>query len=95
MDETEAREIARGRANGLRSESHADLVANYLNQSIHEEVVGTTGVRYDVEVQAFWDDVRRPGNLRVFVNVDSGGKAVRTLTTEDFIMAPDGTFVGE
>jgi hypothetical protein len=96
MDKAEARDIARRRAVVLRSEPYAVLVANYLNQSTREEMVGIAGVRYDVEVQALWDNLRKPGNLRVFVNVDAGeGRGPRTLITEDFIVAPDGTFVGE
>ena len=47
------------------------------------------------EVQAVWDKVRESGNLRVLVAVDSKRRGARRLTTEDFILAPDGSFVGE
>jgi len=94
MDKVEAREIAKWRAADLRSQPYASLVANYLNQSIHDSALGTDGVRYDVEVQAFWDAVRQPGNLRVMVD-DGRRKGPHRVVTEDFILAPDGTFVGE
>jgi hypothetical protein len=46
--------------------------------------------------KAFWDSVRTPGKLRVLVSVDSGpDRRARRLVTEDFILAPDGSFVGE
>jgi len=46
-------------------------------------------------VQAFWDSPRQPGNLRVIVAIDDGGwRAFRPLSA-DFIVASDGSFVGE
>lgn len=48
------------------------------------------------EVQVFWDAEPRQakGNLRVMVDIwnDAGG---RPLATDDFIRAPDGSFVDE
>jgi hypothetical protein len=94
-EDSKARQLARERIAALRSESYEVLVSEYLNRSVHNEVEVATGSHYDVEVQAFWDTVRQPGNLRVMVGVDSKRKSFRKLTTEDFILPPDGTFVGE
>jgi hypothetical protein len=47
------------------------------------------------EVEVFWDDPKNAaGNLRVSVGIwnDAGG---RPLAEDDFIRAPDGSFVGE
>lgn len=57
-------------------------------------VVAESGVQYQVDVQAFWDS-RQPGNLRVIVAIDDGGwRAFKPIST-DFIVASDGSFVGE
>lgn len=95
FEHSEARQLALQRIAALRSQSYEALVSDYLNRSTHDEVVGADGTRYDVEVQAFWDKVRQPGDLRAMVAVDSKRRPFRTLTTEDFILAPDGNFVGE
>jgi hypothetical protein len=47
------------------------------------------------EVNVFWDD-RKGGNLRVIVDAWIRGFVMgRTLAKDDFILAPDGSFVGE
>jgi hypothetical protein len=48
-----------------------------------------------VEVLALWDEGRPGGNLRVMVSIDDGGWRAFKPLTEDFIIAPDGSFVGE
>jgi hypothetical protein len=45
-------------------------------------------------VQAFWDD-RKNDNLRVMVKIEDGGWRALTPMCCDFIVAPDGSFVGE
>ncbi len=58
------------------------------------EVNGASGVRYQLEVQAFWDD--RPGNnIRVMISIDDGGLRAFYPLTGDFIISPSGDFVGE
>lgn len=94
-DDSESRQLALLRIAALRSEPYQVVVSDFLNRSVHEEVLGADGTPYDIEVQAFWDRVRQPGDLRVMVAVDSNRRGMRRLTTEAFIMAPNGTFVGE
>ena len=94
--ESEAKLVARQWTALLRMDSYGFLVSRYLNRSFHREALGPSGTLYDVEVQAFWDSVGDPGgNLRVMVGVDEGGRGPRSLATDDFVLAPDGTFVGE
>jgi len=58
------------------------------------EVRGPSDASYQLEVEAVWD--KRPvGNLRVFGHIDDGGLRAVLPLTEDFIMAPDGSFVCE
>jgi hypothetical protein len=95
VSESEARELAQQRLAALRSRSYDALVSGYLGRSTHEAVVGASGTPYDIEIQAFWDKVRTPGNLRVMVAVDWPRKGLRSLPNEDFIITPEGRFVGE
>jgi hypothetical protein len=62
-----------------------------------EEKCGPDGKAYQVEFEAHWDDPRNRGhNLRVIVSIDDGTfRASLCPITRSFIMAPDGTFVGE
>ena len=94
MDTGEARQIAGERIQALRRLSYAQLRDRYLKNSEDVEVVGPSGARYQVETEAVWDD-RSAGNLRVLVAVDDGGWRAFVPLTESFIIAPDGTFVGE
>jgi hypothetical protein len=93
----EERQMALDRIMALRANPYDVLVSSYLDNPTHEEVVGASGTRYDVEVAAFWDKPRSPGQLRVRVAVDALPvvRKLHALTSEDFIIAPDGTFVGE
>lgn len=84
-----------GVVDALRREPYGKLVARYLRESDEYTVVAESGVQYQVEVQAFWDRPRQPGDLRVIIAIDDGGwRAFRPLST-DFIVASDGSFVGE
>jgi len=94
VDSQEAGRILADTVAGLRGDTYQALVARYLDGSEHRRVVAESGAEYQLEVQALWDD-GTPGNLRVIVSVDDGGwRAVHPLTS-DFIIATDGSFVGE
>ena len=94
MDHEEARRILDDVTAELRREPYGTLVTRYVHESDTRTVVEESGVQYQVEVQAFWDG-RQPGNLRVIVAIDDGGwRAFKPLST-DFIVASDGSFVGE
>ena len=97
MKSAEKRQVARDRIRALRAESYDGLVSTFLNRSTHELVVAASGARYDIEVQAFWDVPGKPGQLRVMVGVDSllMTRRPHALTCQDFILASDGTFIGE
>ena len=95
MNEDEATRVLDAVAAELRRESYDTLVARFLSTPQERTVVGESGVQFQVEVQAFWDTPRRPGNLRVIIAIDDGGwRTFRPLST-DFIVASDGSFVGE
>jgi hypothetical protein len=58
------------------------------------EVTGESGAEYQLEIQSFWDD-KPNGDLRVCVSIDDGGLRAYSPLTDSFIIAPDGSFVGE
>lgn len=58
------------------------------------ERVGSRGVVYQVESESIWDD-RKRGHIRVVVGVDDGGWRAFYPLTDSFIIAPDGTYIGE
>jgi hypothetical protein len=51
-------------------------------------------VIYQVETQAFWDESDQK-NLRVTLSIDDGGWRSFGPVSDGFIVAPNGTFVGE
>lgn len=79
----------------LRRLSYENL--KNLESPLVKELVGESGNTYEMEIQTFWDD-RRKKSLRVMITVDPwwgrGWLIPKELTT-DFIMAPDGSFIGE
>jgi hypothetical protein len=77
----------------LSRRPYRDLVL-LMGDTQTKEVTGEDGKEYQLEVQVFWDS-KKGGDVRVIVSGDDGGwRAFRPLTS-DFVMAPDGSFVGE
>ncbi len=93
MDKAEAREILSERVNDLRGRSRRELLG-YLDNPQTAEIPGRSGQLYQIETEAIWDE-RPGGNLRVIVSINDGGWRAPVPITDDFIVAPDGSFVGE
>jgi hypothetical protein len=84
-----ATEIAR-----LRSLTYQDLV-QAEGRSEHRRKVTAGGRPLVLERQVFWDDEKKR-TLRVIVDVwDPAKRVSRSIATDDFIRAPDGSFVDE
>ena len=94
MDQAEALSIVEAELAKLRQATYAELADRLLGKQETLERLGATGARYQVEIQAFWDD-KRKGNLRVCAAIDDGGWRAFVPLSVDFIRAPDGSFVGE
>jgi hypothetical protein len=95
VNELEASEVAAARLRQLRSLSYAVLVEQWLRQPRSEYATALSGERYQLEIDAMWDG-RPHGDLRVWVLIDNGTPAtVRRPLQRDFIIRPDGSFVGE
>lgn len=93
MNKTEAKEILNEHIRQLREKPYSELL-NFLERGGTHEIPGKSGAEYQLEVQALWDD-KPGGNIRVMVSIDDGGWSAVFPMTGDFIIAPDGTFVGE
>jgi hypothetical protein len=92
VNKTEARQLLAAKIAELRRCSYTDLLRFMEPEGL--EVVGPSGAIYQFEVQAFWDDEPHR-NLRVLAGIDDGGWRAFHPLTDDFIVAPDGSFVGE
>jgi hypothetical protein len=96
MDKREAQEILKRQIEIYRGKDYDQLAELVGSQHIYS-VTGKSGAAYQIEVQAFWDRPDQPyGNLRVLMSIDDG-KILSSLVpmTTDFILDPDGDFVGE
>lgn len=93
MDKEEARAILGKRLEEYRRRSYAEL-QSLLDAPERCEVTGDSGVWYQLEFQAVWDD-KPGGDLRVMGAIDDGGLRAFFPLQEDFILTPHGRFVGE
>jgi hypothetical protein len=89
----EAREIVDREVRRLRSLTY-DQLTRYLKPAAFE-VQAPSGRTFQVEIYAHWDD-KEGGDLRVLVAVDdSFGSSIFDYKRDGFIIAPDGSFIGE
>ena len=93
MDKEEAKDILTKELEAYRKQSYEDLL-RLINTQDTKEVTGHSGTVYQLEFQAVWDG-KKDGNLRVIGAIDDGGLRAFIPLTEDFILTPDGSFVGE
>ncbi|MHC5065612.1 MAG: hypothetical protein ACYTG5_16735 [Planctomycetota bacterium] len=77
-----------------RQHPYADLAKLVDSEPTTYEIEDAKGASYQLEVQAFWDS-KGSENLRLLLSIDDGGLSAFKPMTESFIMAPNGSFVGE
>ena len=96
MDKDEARELLDAEMLLFREMSYAELQQK-IRESHVVQRTGASGVMYTIEVEVFWDDPREPGGcLRVLGAIDDGRfLAALCPLSDDFIMDPEGNFIGE
>lgn len=94
MDKQEARRILDRRIAELRDEPYERLKSHWLQQPDCEQITADSGTNYQVEIEAFWDD-EAAGHLRLIASIDDGGWRALMPITEGFIVAPNGSFIGE
>jgi hypothetical protein len=94
MDRSEAQALLRVQLADYRSRSYGRLT-ELVGAQERAEMIGPSGQPYQCVVNIMWDD-KPGGNVRVLGSVDDGTFRNAVLPmTDDFIMAPDGSFVGE
>ncbi len=94
MDKQEAKTLLSDKLAEYRSLSYAELVAK-LGDIDCLDVVGPSGTDYQIEVQFMWDG-KADGDVRVMGGIDDGGLLSAFMPLcEDFIVTPNGEFVGE
>ena len=93
MNEEEAQAILERELAGYRSRSYSELLS-LIGHCETVERPSPSGVTYQVEVQVFFDD-ESERSLRIAGAIDDGGRRAFKPLCDDFIMAPDGSFVGE
>lgn len=86
MDKAEAKQIIGEQL--ARFSDHAALVPLVESRHVETlEVRGASGTAYQVEVQFFWDDVRRR-IVRVVGSIDDGGIRAFMPLTETLLISP-------
>ena len=86
--------ILRERIKRLQDLSYRELLF-YRDNPTGEEVIAPSGQAYQIEVEALWDG-EPDSDLRIIASIDDGSLRWATLPlVQDFVIRPDGTFVGE
>lgn len=93
MNKEEAISVLNTLLSKYRDKSYNEL-QYLLNEQDTLEVKTESGTKYQLEIQAVWDD-KKDGNLRVMGSIDDGGLRAFKPITNDFIITPNGTFIGE
>ncbi|MDP6344846.1 MAG: hypothetical protein QF578_21960 [Alphaproteobacteria bacterium] len=93
MDKEKARAVLSEALQPYRARSYAEL-RDLIGQVDVCEIVNSDGPDFQIEIQAFWDD-KPNGNICVSGGIDDGGWSAFAPLGEDFILAPDGSFVAE
>lgn len=93
MDNREAAAVLREHLDGYRRRSYSELVG-LRGRSQTAELQGGFGSRYQIEVEVHWDG-QAGGAVRVLGSIDDGGLRSFRPISQDFILTPEGKFVGE
>ena len=93
MDKAEAQSLLSQELSRYRELPYAELFS-LIDHSETVERTAPSGVNYQIEMQVFVDDVSLQ-TLRVMGSIDDGGWRAFSPLSDDFILAPDGSFVGE
>jgi len=93
VDNDEARRLLAEHLSLYRAWSYQALCAR-IGSTEHIEVVGPSGVRYQIEIEMMWDN--GPGaNVMVIGSVDDGAWRAFVPLVDSFIKARDESFLGE
>jgi hypothetical protein len=94
MNIVEAKSLLENELSRYRKRSYAELVS-LLGQPETFQRVSPSGTIYQIEMEVFFDDNSKRHTLRVSGAIDDEGWRAVSPLCDDFLIAPDGTFVGE
>jgi hypothetical protein len=94
MDTEEAKKLLSNKLSEYRKLSYKQLVNKIDQRSDRFEVAGESGVIYQIVIRAVWDD-KQDKDVRILGSIDDGGWRSFSPLGDSFIVAPDGSFVGE
>ena len=95
MNRGEAQSILSECLSGYRERSYSELAACVSENRVEtKEIVAPSGARYQVEIVFVWDD-KQKANVRVIGSIDDGGIRALVPVSDDFIVSPQGCFIGE
>lgn len=89
MNREEALAVLREKLAAYRQSPYGELQAK-VGEGDHFNIVGPSGVEYQVEVQVFWESAP-DGNLLVVGSVDDGGLRAFMPLTESLLVEPAET----
>ena len=94
MDKQEAQALLTEQMGMYRARSYADLLA-MIGHADCVQITSPSGQYYQIEFNVFWDN-KPGGNIRVAAAIDDGSfRASFSPLSDDFLKAPDGTFIDE
>ena len=94
MDKSEAAEILQDHVSQYRAKPYAELKCLIGDVQVHD-AVGASGAEYTLEFDVLWDS-NTDGDIRVIGAIDDGTfPSAFSPLSDDFILSPDGRFVGE
>jgi hypothetical protein len=93
MDDKEAESILTQHLSLYRAVPYPGLVQRIDTVEV-TEVTAPSGAVYQLEFQFFWESSPNR-EIRVLGSIDDGGFRAFKPLCDDFIIAPDGSFVGE
>ena len=95
MDEQEAADLIEAELTRYRQRPVAEL-REIVGKGYHYTIEGASGTTYGVEIQVVFDNHKRADNIRVMGLIgDRTKKFFRRPMSRDFIVRPDGTFIGD
>ncbi len=93
MDKEKACAVLAQALQPYRAKSYAAL-RDLIGQTDVYQIANPDGSDFQIEIEAFWDGTP-DGDIRVMGGIDDGGWSAFAPLSDDFVVAPDGSFVGE
>ena len=94
MNKSEAEKVLKHYMDQYREKPYGKLVTLMGNVQVYE-VKGSSGAQYTLEFDVMWDG-KTKDDIRVIGAIDDGTlRNAFSPLSDDFILTPDGRFVGE